>query len=285
MATFVIGDIHGKYKQLKELLQLIAFDQQQDTLWCTGDLVNRGKKSLEVLQFCEALGDRFVTVLGNHDVFLLALYHGYSSDKKPSKCLQKILDSADVDRLMKWLQAKPFLHYQESLQAVLVHAGLPPLSSLEESLQGNQQLQGFFQSADKEEQLKDFLCHHLMGNEPRYINDAETNYDRYRYFINCFTRMRYCDLKGAPRYGYKGTPQHAPQKRTPWYALPQHPVISKQRVLFGHWATLATYRINVPKVHHLDTGCAWGGHLTALCLDGCTRRGYAIDQRFAVSCC
>ena len=149
MATFVVGDIHGKYKQLKQLLELIAFDEKQDTLWCTGDLVNRGKKSLEVLQFCQSLGERFLTVLGNHDVFLLALYHGYQTEKKIPKCLDKILQSQEADSLMTWLGKQPFVHYDADQSAILVHAGLPPLSNLQENIEANQKLQHLLQATEQ----------------------------------------------------------------------------------------------------------------------------------------
>lgn len=288
MAIFVVGDIHGQYKQLKKLLSLVKFHPQKDTLWCTGDLVNRGKKSLEVMQFCHDLNAQFLTVLGNHDVFLLALYHGYPMDKSPPKCLERILKSPQVDSLMTWLGHQPFFHYDDQSTSILVHAGIPPLSDLDECLQADKRLQAFFQSSHKKSQLVDFLCYHMMGNEPRLPSDIGNEYDDYRYFINCFTRMRYCDLKGAPRFGYKGKPSKAPSKRIPWFALNGHRILSSRspqyHALFGHWATLHKQPINVPHVFHLDDACAWGGYLTALCLSGCEERGYPVRERFCVNC-
>lgn len=288
MAIFVVGDIHGQYKRLNQWLALVDFDPQKDTLWCTGDLVNRGKKSLEVMQFCHALGGRFMTVLGNHDVFLLALYHGYQTTKSIPKCLDRILQHTQADILMNWLSQQPFYHYHQPSQIILTHAGIPPFSSMEENLQANKKLQHLFQASEKKAILKDFLSHHMMGNEPRYTTDIQNSYDYYRYFINCYTRMRYCDHTGAPRYGFKGKPTKAPATHVPWFDLQHHHILSftdpRYCVLFGHWATLYQQPIASEYIFPLDDACAWGGCLKGLCLEGCEHRGYHKKQFFSVSC-
>ena len=250
MATFAIGDIHGKYDCLQRLLQQIQFDIQCDRLWCTGDLINRGKQSLEVLRFCRQLDQHLIVTLGNHDVSLLASYHGYRKDKKLNKTTQKILAAKDIDHLIQWLQCRPFLHFDALLNCILVHAAIPAALPLATLLQHVQQLQQFFISSPH---VGNFLQHHLMGNKPKQWHEAENDYQRYRFLINSLTRQRYVKHDGSLSFKEKQRPPVA--NRRAWYEQP-HPILAKHRIIFGHWATLA-YHPNIPtNALHIDTACA-----------------------------
>ena len=279
MTTFAIGDIHGKYDCLQGLLDKVQFDPDNDTLWCTGDLVNRGKQSYQTLKFCQQLKEKFIMTLGNHDVSLLAFYHGYKSDKTPSSTTLKIFAAEDVDSIMQWLKSQPFLHIDHQLNTVLVHAGLPPYWSLSELESGALELQNFFSNS---KQVGLFLEKKLMGNHPKVYGEVESDFDRYRYLINCFTRMRYLRSDGSLSFKHKGRPPVA--NRLPWFDFNIDESLQNYQILFGHWATLAYFPHLPQRVVHLDTACAYGGDLTAICLDGCPVRGFEASQLFHFNC-
>lgn len=279
MAVFAVGDIHGKYDCLRRLLDVIHFDPSQDEIWCVGDLINRGKQSLEVLRFCYSLGEKFTMTLGNHDTILISAYFSDSLAREHTRIVQKILQASDIDTLITWFTKQPFIHFNEKLNSVLVHAGLPYKWDIQQLLTITEPLHQLFKDF---EQLKPFITEHLLGNKPYSLEHAKDPYASYRYLINCFTRMRYCKANGEPRFKEKMAPPIP--KRFPWYEVKKHRIIGKQHVIFGHWATLANYKIKVPGVYNIDTACAWDGALTALCIDGCEYRKYQNFQRISISC-
>jgi bis(5'-nucleosyl)-tetraphosphatase (symmetrical) len=240
MAVYAVGDIQGCYEELRGLLALIQFDPQNDRLWFVGDLVNRGPKSLETLRFVRDLGEVATTVLGNHDLHLIAAAYGKPLDHE-DHTLDAILAAPDRDDLIDWLRSRPLLHDDASLGYTLVHAGLPP----------------------QWDRITDFL-RHLYGNKPKRWSEDLAGWDRLRFIVNCLTRMRYCDLEGRLKMKPKGPPGSQPAGLVPWYELPGR-VNRDLNIIFGHWSTLGVP--NVPGIYPIDSGCLWGGQLTALRID------------------
>lgn len=263
MSTYAVGDIQGCYTELQQLLTLINFNPNEDILWCAGDLVNRGPRSLEVLRFFKQLGDRAITVLGNHDLHLLAVAHGHLDYLKPGDTLNEILQAHDREELLLWLRQRPFLHYDTQLNFSLVHAGLPPQWSISTALQCAQELQSMLQS----EQYPLYLSN-MYGNKPKsWANNKLTDWKRLRYITNCFTRLRYCDAQGKLALEKKSAPTKKisrADKKIPWFSHKNRATQDTQ-IIFGHWSTLGLYTEN--GVYGLDTGCVWGGALTALRLE------------------
>jgi bis(5'-nucleosyl)-tetraphosphatase (symmetrical) len=257
MPTYAIGDIQGCFDELQQLLAQIGFNPD-DRLLFTGDLVNRGPKSLETLRFVRDLGERAVTVLGNHDLHLLAVA---SLGKEPKKkdTLHDILSAPDRDELLHWLRHQPLLHYETSLEMTLIHAGLPPqwdlataqacAREMEAILQGDQYLEYF---------------HHMYGNLPNLWDPALSGWDRMRFITNCFTRLRYCTTDGHLALQHKGTPGTQPEGILPWFKI-DHRRSEDMRIIFGHWSTLGL--LHTHNLMGLDTGCLWGGSLTAIRLE------------------
>lgn len=258
MAVYAIGDIQGCFDELQALLDKIGFDPAHDRLWFTGDLVNRGPKSLETLRFVKSLGDRAVTVLGNHDLHLLAVAYGLKDDT--AEDLDRILAAPDRDELIDWLRHRPLLHHDSELGYTLVHAGLPPSWDLAKA----QALAGEVESVLRGPDCRAFL-ENMYGNEPEQWSDDLTGWDRLRFIVNCFTRMRFCDNDGRLELQEKGPPGSQPAPYRPWFAVPNR-ASADLKIVFGHWSTLGPCA--EPNVFPLDTGCLWGGSLTALRLDG-----------------
>lgn len=255
MAIYAIGDVQGCYDDLMGLLEEIHFKPEVDTLWFTGDLVNRGPDSLRVLRFVRDLGDAALTVLGNHDLHLLALAQG-SAPAHRSDTLEDILAAPDRDQLLDWLRHRSLLHHDPGHGYTLIHAGLPPQWDLSLAQQCAAEVEGMLRSAD----YRNFLAH-MYGNEPDYWDESHSGWDRLRFITNCFTRLRYCDADGQLCLEAKGEPGTQPPGAMPWFEVPQRKS-QGMRILFGHWSTLGLYRDR--GVIALDTGCLWGGMLTAL---------------------
>lgn len=255
MATYAIGDIQGCYDELRILLDSFNFDPQSDKLWLVGDLVNRGRQSLAVLRFVKGLEQQAVTVLGNHDMHLLAVAQGnlahYHDDS-----LDEILAAPDREELLDWLRYRPLMYYSPEKDISLIHAGLPPHWSLETAQTLAQEVESVLRGNSFAE-----LMHGLYGNQPHRWADTLTGLDRYRFIINCFTRLRYCHPDGTLGLKEKGPPGTQAHGLLPWFDIPGR-VSSGKRIICGHWSTLGfTTRNNV---WSLDTGCLWGGQLTAL---------------------
>lgn len=257
MAIYAIGDVQGCFTELQKLLEKIAFDPAQDQLWFTGDLVNRGPHSLETLRFVKSLDDRAITVLGNHDLHLLAICQEQIPPRKKDT-LYDVLTAPDRDELIEWLRQRPLLHCDGRF--CLIHAGLPPQWDL---------AQARACAAEAEEVLRgagfsEFLAR-LYGDWPDRWSESLTGWDRLRFIINCFTRLRYCYRDGRLALAEKGAPgRQGGEGLAPWFEIPGRKTADKE-IIFGHWSTLGFYADN--NCFCLDTGCLWGGQLTALRLD------------------
>ncbi|WP_440996186.1 symmetrical bis(5'-nucleosyl)-tetraphosphatase [Arhodomonas sp. SL1] len=262
MAVYAIGDIQGCYDALRRLLDRIGFDPAADELWFTGDLVNRGPQSLETLRFVRALGDSARTVLGNHDIHLLAIAEGFARAKR-TDTVADILTAGDGAELLEWLRRRPLLHETPRLPGrILVHAGIAPPWDLAQARAAAAEVEEVLSG----ERYRDFL-HHLYGNRPDCWSDDLSGWDRLRYITNAFTRMRFCARDGRLLLDYKGAPDRAPEGYLPWFEVPGRPLTGEGiRVIFGHWSTLGLVRRE--DLLSLDTGCLWGGTLTAARLDG-----------------
>jgi bis(5'-nucleosyl)-tetraphosphatase (symmetrical) len=258
MAIYAIGDVQGCYDELMALLGLIRFDPAADTLWFTGDIVNRGPKSLSVLRFVKELGEGAVTVLGNHDLHLLAIASGHSKLRKDDT-LKEILKADDSEELLTWLRNRPLLHHDANLGIYMLHAGLPPQWTVEQTLQCAKEVENILRGDRFEKYFEN-----MYGNKPVRWKPSLTGWDRLRFITNCFTRLRYVDSDGKLCLGAKGSIGSQPANFIPWF---QHPARQTKEVLcvFGHWSTLGYYNGN--GVIALDSGCLWGGKLTAVRLD------------------
>ena len=259
MAVYAIGDIQGCYDELRELLATIHFDPECDRLWFVGDLVNRGPKSLETLRFVRDLGTTAITVLGNHDLHLLAAAYGIRPDTIDDETLEPVLAATDRDELIDWLRRRPLLHHDADLGYLMVHAGLPPQWDLSLA----RQCAGEVESVLRSDRLEAFLSH-MYGNKPRQWSRELTGWDRLRFIVNCFTRMRFCDRKGKLELKSSGPPGSQPDGYYPWYEIPGR-ASEGMNIIFGHWSTLRT--TDIPGIFPTDSGCLWGGQLTALRID------------------
>ena len=270
MAIYAIGDVQGCYSELCRLLEKIDFDPTEDTLWFCGDLVNRGPESLQTLKFVKSLGDSALTVLGNHDLHLLALHHGVKK-VGDSTSLRKILKSPARDELMDWLQTQPLLHYDKRHKAVVVHAGIHPAwglskarklaSEVETALQGKKAAR-FFRK--------------MYGNTPVKWSDDLKGAKRLRFITNVFTRMRYFDRAQRLDFTVNRSPRHYLRSGlTPWFQM-KAALREDVRVLFGHWSTLPVGCYG--RCFALDGGCVWGGHMVALRIDFAAEDWFFVDS-------
>jgi len=258
MPVYAFGDIQGCHDELQALLELLRFDPAADRLWFVGDLVNRGPKSLEVLRFVKGLGDAAVTVLGNHDLHLLALAAGNDKHKDEAS-LDPVLHAPDRDELLHWLRHRPLLHTDPALDFTMIHAGLSPDWDLATASACARELEAALQG---DEHLAYFLD--MYGNKPDHWDPALSGQERLRFITNCFTRLRYLNSDGSLALKEKGPPGSQQGGRLPWFEHPAR-LTRNTRILFGHWSTLGY--VNSHNVWALDTGCLWGGTLTALRID------------------
>ncbi|WP_457665306.1 symmetrical bis(5'-nucleosyl)-tetraphosphatase [Thiolapillus sp.] len=258
MAVYAIGDIQGCYDELQALLEQLRFDPADDRLWFVGDLVNRGPRSLDTLRFVSSLGDRAITVLGNHDLHLLALASG-NKRFKDSDHLNQVLDAPDRDELISWLRHRPLMHHEKKLNFTMIHAGLPPQWNLATAQACAREVEAVLRGPDYRE-----FFDQMYGNKPNRWDPDLEGMDRLRFITNCFTRLRFVTKKGKLKLKLKGTPLGQKKKYIPWFNHP-HRLTRNDRILFGHWSTLGyQHRQNT---WALDTGCLWGGALTALRID------------------
>jgi len=253
MSIYAVGDIQGCYTELEQLLQQMAFDPAKDQLWLVGDLVNRGSGSLQVLRLIKSMGDAAITVLGNHDLHLLAVASGVA-ELHHSDTLDDILAAPDRDELLHWLRHQRLLYVQDDY--VLLHAGLLPGWSV-------QQAQRLAQEAEQALRGADYVTflEKMYGNTPDHWDDALTGYKRLRVITNSLTRMRICTTQGEMQFKFKGEVGDVPEGYLPWFEIPQR-ASADTTVVFGHWSALGL--IVRPRVIALDTGCLWGGNLTAI---------------------
>lgn len=267
MATYAIGDIQGCFASLETLLFKLEFNKEHDTLWFAGDLVNRGPDSLSTLRFVKSLGDSAITVLGNHDLHLLAIAADHRQTR--DKSLKKILKADDGPELLHWLRKQPLIHYDADLDFTIAHAGIYPKWSLSQAMKYADELHTVL----KGDNYLDFI-HNMYGNKPDKWKKKLVDWDRLRFICNAFTRMRFCSEDGKLDFKKNGTPKVEASELIPWFDVPDRKMKS-QRILFGHWSTLGLLKRN--DVFALDTGCVWGGQLTALRIDGEEPQYISID--------
>jgi len=269
MAVYAIGDLQGCYDPFRTLLDNLKFDPASDTLWLTGDLVNRGPKSLKTLRFVMSLDDSVVTVLGNHDLHLLALARGAVQYSSRFETLRKILNAPDLDDMISWLRNRPLAHYDESLNTLLVHAGTHPKWSVQKTLARAAEVEAELQGNNYKK-----LLNRMYGNTPTRWSGNLSGYKRHRFIINCLTRMRMMSSDYHLNLTHAGPPWSTRRNLTPWYEF-EDPAWAGTRVVFGHWSALGL--IVLPNLISLDTGCVWGRQLTAVRLDKRVPRVYQVN--------
>ena len=255
MAVYAIGDVQGCYDELQRLLERVRFDPAADRLWLAGDLINRGPKSLQVLHFVMGLGPVAVSVLGNHDLHLLAVSEGNLKHFR-NDTVDDILRAPDRERLLGWLRHLPLLHRDPELGFSLLHAGLPPQWDLETAAARAREVEAALRGPGYHE-----YCRNMYGNQPEHWDPQHRGIERLRYITNCFSRLRYCDAQGRLQLKDTGPPGSQKAGFLPWFKVPGR-ASADDRIVFGHWSTLGYYQGH--NVWCLDSGCLWGGRLTAL---------------------
>jgi bis(5'-nucleosyl)-tetraphosphatase (symmetrical) len=252
MATYAIGDVQGCYDELSQVLQKFSYRKQRDRLWFVGDLVNRGPKSLEMLRFVRELGDHAVVVLGNHDLHLVAQHEGFERPRKDDT-FHDVLAAPDRRELVDWLRTRPMMHAEGGY--AMVHAGLLPQWSIAKAVDLGREVERALAGASYGEFLKN-----MYGSKPDRWDDALTGWDRLRVIVNAMTRMRFCTRDGRMEFHGKGT--EPPAGYLAWYETrPQE----EETIVCGHWSQLGLKL--APRLAALDSGCVWGGALSALRLE------------------
>lgn len=266
MATYAIGDLQGCYDPLLRLLDYIKFDPEADRLWFVGDLVNRGPQSLEVLRFVKGLGHAAVSVLGNHDLHLIMLSAGYGKPNKEDT-LEPILAAPDRDELLAWLRGLPLFHLKGGF--AMVHAGLLPQWDVMQALALSEEVR----TALTAKTYKKFLAN-MWGSEPDHWDFSLQGWDRLRVIVNAMTRMRFVTPEGRMEFrapGAKAPPERGPEGCVPWFCAPGRKSATHTLVC-GHWSALGFRQHD--NLLALDSGCLWGGCLTAMRLED--RRVYQM---------
>ena len=259
MAHYAIGDLQGCHAEFVGLLERLNFDPARDRLWLTGDLVNRGPASLAALRAVRSLGSAATTVLGNHDLHVLAVANGIGDPHERKGMLAKLLRADDCDELMEWLRRRPLAHFSKSMNTLMVHAGLHPRWTIRKTLARAAEVEAVLKGSD----YRDFLPK-LYGNSPSRWSGRLTGNKRLRFIVNCLTRIRMIDGSGRLDYAHKGPPDNAAKGLIPWFDAPDARWRGT-RIVFGHWSALGL--IVKPDLIGIDTGCVWKRELTAVRLE------------------
>ena len=255
MAVYAIGDLQGCYTALRRLLDKLKFDPTSDNLWFVGDLVNRGAESLATLRFVKSLGTSATSVLGNHDLHLLAVNLGVRKIH-PKDTFDEILQARDRQELIAWLRQQPLLHHDPSLGFTMVHAGIYPFWNLDKARALAKEVEQVLAGDHYADLIKT-----MYGNQPSKWDDRLQGTDRLRFIINAFTRMRYCNSQGKLEFENKLRPGTQPESYLPWFEISKS-INKETKIVFGHWSTLKkTHNKNIIA---LDKGCVWGGYLSAI---------------------
>jgi bis(5'-nucleosyl)-tetraphosphatase (symmetrical) len=260
MAIYAVGDIQGCCDEFEALLAQLRFEPARDRLWITGDLVNRGPRSLDVLRLVKGLGPAAITVLGNHDLHLLAAALTPGDQLKPQDTLGAIFTAPDRDELLQWLRSLPVLHHDATLGYTMIHAGLPP----QWDLAAAQSCANELERALRDDQRCIELFAHMYGDRPNRWSDDLRGVERLRFITNCLTRLRFCRADGSLELKFKGKVDSAPAGVMPWFRAPQRRS-RDLRIICGHWSALGYYEGD--GVLSIDTGCVWGEKLCAIRLD------------------
>jgi bis(5'-nucleosyl)-tetraphosphatase (symmetrical) len=251
MATYAIGDVQGCFDELRHLLKSVGYTKS-DRLWFVGDLVNRGPKSLQVLRFVKELGDKAIVVLGNHDLHLITQHEGIERPRRDDT-LADVLEARDAKELVGWLRTRPMMHVEGDY--AMVHAGLLPQWTIGKASSLGKEVEAALAAPT----YREFLAN-MYGSEPDRWSDSLTGWDRLRVIVNAMTRMRFCTREGKMELSAKGV--EAPPGTLAWYETRRQ---SEAMLLFGHWSQLGLKVTE--RFAALDSGCVWGGQLTALRLE------------------
>jgi bis(5'-nucleosyl)-tetraphosphatase (symmetrical) len=255
--NWAIGDIQGCFDNFMALLKKIEFDPKKDKLWLVGDLVNRGDKSLEVLEYLYSIKDSCNIVLGNHDISLIAAYYGI---KKPNPSIEPIIKSQNAKELIDWLKSLPFIHIDYELGFIMAHAGIAPSFNVENAIYYNNLLQKRLSGKKVKSWLKEMFAKNIIKLD---LDFDET--DKERYALGAFTRMRYCYSDGTLDFKQKGPISSVKNlELMPWFDCPNKKPLGL-KVVFGHWSTLGF--LNRDDILAIDTGCVWHKELTAVRLE------------------
>ena len=258
MTTWAIGDIQGCHDELRTLVAQLGFRADRDQLWFTGDLVNRGPRSLETLRYVRSLGDNAVTVLGNHDLHLLAIAFATKRKIKSGDTIEDVLGAPDRDALLEWLLSRPLAHFDAARKTLLVHAGLVPQWTADAAVSLAREVETALRKDARG------LFDEMYGDQPDTWSDSLRGMDRLRFAINALTRLRVCTRDGRVELKMKGGTRDIRAPFKPWFAW-ENRESRDVGVIFGHWSALGLVRAH--GVVGLDTGCVWGGALTAIDVD------------------
>lgn len=257
MATYLIGDIHGCYNELKIMLDQVSFDPKTDELWLTGDVIGRGPNSLEVLRLIHNLDNKVRMVLGNHDLHLLSIYCGIHH-AKPEDHLNTLLEAPDSNKLIHWLRHQPLLQIDKEKKLIMAHAGISPQWNTRTACACALEIENELQNDNNYISFLSSIYNDLSNNWNNKLNKIV----RMQFSVNVFTRMRYCFPNGQLAMKYKDIPDNTPIPLKPWFSLKNF-VLEKYNIVFGHWSTLRG-KGTPNNIYGLDTGCCWGGKLTSL---------------------
>lgn len=256
MATYAVGDIHGCFQTFRRLLKRIGFDEAHDKLWLTGDLINGGPDSLAMLRWVVEHDEIVHTVLGNHDLHMLAVAAGVREIRKKDT-FDDILDAPDRAVLLDWLHNQPLVRRQNGY--LMVHAALLPQWTADDALRLSGEAEEMLQGEAPGE-----FFEHMYGNKPRKWKEELENPERLRVIINAMTRLRVLEPKGGMSFNFSGPLEEMPEKRRPWFEADEV-AWDDHTILFGHWSALGLHKVE--RVVALDSGCVWGGKLTAMRLE------------------
>lgn len=264
--NYLLGDLQGCCDPLERLLQTIDFSPSRDHLYVLGDLVNRGPDSLGVLRRLGGLGNAATSLLGNHDLHLLAVAHGMRKPHR-SDTLGAILTAPDRDDWLDWVRQQRLAVHEQGW--LMVHAGVVPQWDAAQTVALAREVEAMLAGPD----LGEFLTS-MYGDEPARWDDGLQGVPRWRCVVNVLTRLRFCAEDGTMEFTTKDGSHGAPEGFMPWFEVPGRRTAGTP-VAFGHWSTLGL--INRDDLLALDTGCVWGGQLSAVRVDGATRELIQID--------
>ena len=259
MAVWAIGDIQGCYDSLQKILKKIKFNILEDELWIAGDLVSRGDKSLEVLNYLYSIKESIKVVLGNHDI---ALISAYAQIKKPHPSIIPILEAPNVKELIDWLRHQPFLHWDYRVGYAMAHAGISPQFDFGTAIEYASRIEKKLRGRNYKAWLR-----HMHKKSSNRFNAKASSLDIEKYILSSFISMRFCKNDGTLNFKQKGEPTNykvAKKGLKPWFACPTRKSMV-MKIVFGHWSTLGFYHDS--NVLALDTGCVWGRKLTAVRID------------------
>lgn len=269
MATYAVGDIQGRHNDFLRLLDRIGFSPGNDSLILLGDLVNRGPDSLAVVRFAMTHPGSVRIILGNHDLYLIGVLDNTVQPRKRDT-FSDIIEAADRDRILEWLCRQPLAVHDPDLNILAVHAGVHPHWTLDETMTYAKEVERVLASGQRQEFLRQ-----MLGNKPRRWSESLTGWERTRFLVNVFTRMRYIKHNGKLDFKEMRTRGEQDRNLTPWFEFPGR-VRIRPTIVFGHWSSLGVYQ--QPGILAMDSGCCWGRCLSAARLDG---EAFAITQ---VSC-